>query len=300
MKSDILRKATAKVMTTRIGQLAYDKGPRAMVIGGVVVLIGTGIHAIVKTPAFYESMKDEPDGFVRAKAAIRTYAPDAIVAALAAAAIIGGDGIVNERVIQWMAAYKALDISYEELLGRFEEHLGKERFEEILYDVEEVDNEDGEKEKVYSQEACEKVLPYSRFFDEANPNWDNRNPMYNRNFLQLQHAYANQLLDARSSTCNAKATPVFLNEILEMNGDEWVDEGWNMGWCKDEEHPDEYISFGLDDMSDPAIRRFMLGDEPSVLLRYNCRWVRGALPRDVEFAGKRSWKDRLDGLVSID
>lgn len=296
MRCEILRKATTKLMTTRIGQLAYDKGPRAMVIGGVVVLIGTGIHAIVKTPAFYESMKDEPDGFVRAKAAIRTYAPDAIVAALAAAAIIGGDGIVNERVIQWMAAYKALDISYEELLGRFEEHLGKERFEEILYEAEEVENEDGEKEKVYSQEACEKVIPFSRFFDEANPNWDNRNPMYNKNFVMLQHAYVNQLLDARA----AEGKPLLFNEVLDYMGEERVDEGWFMGWFKDEDHPDEYVSFGLEDMRDPAIRRFMTGDEPSVLLRFNPRWIRGALPHDIDFAAKKSWKDRLDGLVSID
>lgn len=279
---DILKRAGAKLMTTRIGQLAYERGPRAMVIGGVVVLIGTGIHAIVKTPAFYESMKDEPDGFVRAKAAIRTYAPDAIVAALAAAAIIGGDGIVNERVIQWMAAYKALDISYEELLSRFEKHLGRERFEEILYEVEEVENEDGEKEGVYHPEERAKLSPFSRFFDESNPNWDNRNPMYNANFLEYQWKYLNsQLFPARAD----EKRVILANEVLEILGWEPVAEGYKMGWDP-ANHPDIRIDFGIDDMTRVENRMFKLGEEPSVLVTLNPYWVGDQIPRDIEFLPK--------------
>ena len=200
--------------------------------------------------------------------------------ALAAAAIIGGDGIVNERVIQWMAAYKALDISYEELLGRFEKHLGKERFEEILYEAEEVENEDGEKEIIVHPEERAKLSPFARFFDEANPNWDNRNPFYNKNFIMLQLAYLNQLLQARLDE-DPEHGVVLQNEAFEALGYEPVAEGYKMGWGKD-----DVISFGLEDMTNPMIRLFMLGEEPSVLLTFNSHWVGDRMSRDIDFLPK--------------
>ena len=292
--NEILRKVT----TSSFGRLVHDKGPRIAVIGGVATMLGSGVHAVVKTPAFYEEYKrlDAECAPIRdkAKLVLKTYAGDVIFAGLGAASVIGFDGLTNKRVTEWIAAYKALDVSYEELLKRFEEHVGDDKLEEILYDVHEEEDGDGEKRLVGSKEAKVMLSPFSRFYDEANPNWDNRNPMYNRNFLKQQLESWNTILGIRADYKDG----VTANEVLESLGYEKVFEGDRMGWNRFY-YPNDAISFGIEDhLDDPTKRAFYLGDEPSVIITLNCHYIGDTFSRDAEFL-PNIWK-RIDGFVHID
>ena len=103
---------------------------------------------------------------------------------------------------------------------------------------------------------------YAKFFDEFNPNWQN-DPEYNLMFLKSQQQYANDLLKARGR--------LFLNEVYDMLGIERTKAGQVVGWTYNMKNPtgDNFVDFGIYDMSKERVRAFVNGYEPSILLDFN-------------------------------
>jgi hypothetical protein len=66
---------------------------------------------------------------------------------------------------------------------------------------------------------------YARAFDPSNKHWANHSDS-NRIFLQVQEAYANDVLNAKGF--------VFLNDIYDMLGFERTAAGQLIGWFKEE------------------------------------------------------------------
>ena len=64
---------------------------------------------------------------------------------------------------------------------------------------------------------------------------------------------------------------MFLNEVYDMLGIPKSKAGQVVGWVYDEENPvgDNYVDFGIYDLSKERVRRFVNGDERNILLDFN-------------------------------
>ena len=82
-------------------------------------------------------------------------------------------------------------------------------------------------------------------------------------FLKAQQQYANDLLKAKGR--------LFLNEVYDMLGLERTKAGQVVGWVYNPENPtgDNFVDFGIYDMSKERVRAFVNGYEPSILLDFN-------------------------------
>lgn len=103
---------------------------------------------------------------------------------------------------------------------------------------------------------------YARFFDPSCSQWE-KNAEYNLNFLKNQERYANDVLKTRGH--------LFLNEVYDMLGFDHSQAGSLVGWIYDENNPDidNYVDFGIYDMSRTPNRNFVNGFEPVILLDFN-------------------------------
>ena len=80
-------------------------------------------------------------------------------------------------------------------------------------------------------------------------------------FLRAQENYAN---DKRR-----RYGHVFLNEVYELLGIPHSQAGAVVGWVRDSEVGDGYISFGIYDYTDANARQFVNGYESAILLDFN-------------------------------
>ena len=82
-------------------------------------------------------------------------------------------------------------------------------------------------------------------------------------YLKNQQAYANDLLKSRGY--------LFLNEVYEILGFPRTAAGQQIGWIYDEKHPigDNFVDFGLYNMTNEQTNNFVNGYERSVLLEFN-------------------------------
>ena len=82
-------------------------------------------------------------------------------------------------------------------------------------------------------------------------------------YLRKQQDYANDLLKSRGY--------LFLNEVYEMLGIQRTPAGQVVGWIYDEKNPngDNYIDFGIYDVTDERKRAFVNGFERNILLDFN-------------------------------
>ena len=83
-------------------------------------------------------------------------------------------------------------------------------------------------------------------------------------FLKTQERWANDMLQIRGH--------VMLNEVYDMLGMERTKEGCVVGWVLNNGHNgDNYISFGLENLSEQSIREFVAQkqDEPYIWLDFN-------------------------------
>jgi hypothetical protein len=98
----------------------------------------------------------------------------------------------------------------------------------------------------------------ARFFDETCPQWS-KTAEYNLAFLKCQQNYANDLLHSRGH--------IFLNEVYDMLGIPRSQAGSVVGWVKG--NGDDYIDFGIFDVTDGRKRDFVNGYERNILLDFN-------------------------------
>ena len=104
---------------------------------------------------------------------------------------------------------------------------------------------------------------YSFFFDECSPNWS-KDAEYNKMFLLKQQNYFTDRLRRKGH--------LFLNEVLDGLGIDRTSVGAVAGWVysEDPDHEgDNFVDFGIFDITSAANRRFVNGYEKNILLNFN-------------------------------
>ena len=201
----------------------------------------------------------------------KLYAPAVILGSASLGCLLASNDILRKRNAALSAAYMTVDKSFKEYRQRVVDRFGEEVEKEIRYNIkaEEVTStvvvEDGSETTV--TETVKTMDPnlysdYAKFFDEASPYWQ-KDPEYNLMFLKSQQQYATDLLRARGR--------LFLNEVYEMLGIEKTKAGQIVGWVYNPENPigDNFVDFGIFDMSKERVRAFVNGYEPNILLDFN-------------------------------
>ena len=202
----------------------------------------------------------------------KLYAPAVAVGALSITSIVAGHRILNKRNVALAAAYAVVDKSFKDYRGRVVERFGEALDKELRYNIkakeieEVVVDENGnqaiEKKTVYEIDDIPTHSEYARFFDEGSPDWQ-KDSEYNLMFLRRQQDYANDVLKTRGH--------IFLNEVYDMLGIPRTQTGQIVGWVYDEKNPngDNYVDFGIYDLSDERKRAFVNGFERNILLDFN-------------------------------
>jgi hypothetical protein len=201
----------------------------------------------------------------------KLYAPAVILGSASLGCLLASNDILRKRNAALSAAYMTVDKSFKEYRNRVAERFGDEIEKEIRYGIKAMEvettvvNEDGSETTITEQV---KVMDpnlysdYARFFDEASPCWQN-DPEYNLMFLKSQQQYANDLLKAKGR--------LFLNEVYDMLGIDRSKAGQVVGWVYNPENPtgDNFVDFGIYDMSKERVRAFVNGYETNILLDFN-------------------------------
>jgi hypothetical protein len=170
----------------------------------------------------------------------RLYAPAVLLTGAGLAAVTGSHVILTRRNTAVTAAYAALAHSYEDYRGRVREEVGDEKELTLYRAIEWIDVEGADG---MIQEPANAPgswgNPYTRFFDETNPNWTNSEEM-NLFFIECQERYYNHVLTTRGH--------VFLNEVYSNLGIPHSREGQAVGWLLDNDSfdgGDNYVDFGV-------------------------------------------------------
>ena len=201
----------------------------------------------------------------------KLYAPAVVLGGASLGCLLASNDILRKRNAALSAAYMTVDKSFKEYRNRVTERFGEEVEKEIRYGIKAeqlettVVDEDGNETTVTDTvKTMDPTLysDYARFFDAASPCWQN-DPEYNLMFLKAQQQYANDLLRAKGR--------LFLNDVYDMLGIEKTKAGQVVGWVYDRENPngDNFVDFGIYDMSKERVRAFVNGYETNILLDFN-------------------------------
>jgi hypothetical protein len=184
------------------------------------------------------------------------YGPSVVLGTASIGLLTGSHVQLTRRNAALTVTLSALSQAYNKYRERVQEEIGTERELMLYRDLhEEVVEMDGHKQTITVHDGHQYSL-YARVFDELCMNWC-QNPEMNRNFLNCQQNYANDLLKARGH--------VFLNDVYDAIGLERSTSGSICGWIRDGDG-DGYIDFGI---FDGGNKPFINGYEPSVWLDFN-------------------------------
>lgn len=297
-------KSTALVYFNKVKYKTIKHAPEIMaVVGGVGTVVGVvlackatlkvhdileetksdlnDIHEVSNDPKFNDIYTEESakkdTAIVYARTGIKfvcLYAPSASLIALSIASMIGSTFLQKKRNVALAAALATVDRGFREYRERVVEKYGIEADRRLRYNISDVEveetitDENGEERTVKKTiEVADNTDPngysvYARFFDEGNPYWK-KDDGYNAMFVKSIQNWANDRLRANGV--------LFLNEVYEALGLPKTKEGQIVGWIYDPDHPigDNYVDFGIYDVSRPAVRDFVNGYERSVLLDFN-------------------------------
>ena len=236
------------------------------------------IKSVQENPAYEDRYSDEDAqkdltiNYVQTGVKVaKLYAPSVALGVLSIGCLVGSHSVMQKRNAALSAAYLTVDKSFKEYKQRVIDRVGEEVEKEIRYGikaeevVETVTDEEGNETTV--TETVKMMNPnlysdYARFFDESSPYWQ-KDPEYNLVFLKAQQQYANDLLRAKGR--------LFLNDVYDMLGIEKTKAGQIVGWVYDPVNPngDNFVDFGIYDMSKERVRAFVNGYEATILLDFN-------------------------------
>ena len=193
----------------------------------------------------------------------KLYGPAVTLQIASIGCILGSHGIMKKRNVALMAAYKAVEQSFNDYRQRVIEEFGEEKDYDLKHGIQhekvKVD-EDGKKvTKTLNKADPNSISQYARFFDAASKEWQGI-PEYDLMFLKSQQNYMNDLLHARGH--------VFLNEVYDALGLERSRAGAVVGWILTKDG-DNYVDFGIFDGDRPRTRAFVNGTEENILLDFN-------------------------------
>lgn len=208
----------------------------------------------------------------------KVYAPAMALGAVSLGCMFGSHHIMSKRNASLTAAYIALDKAFTEYKGRVTERFGDRVQTELEQNIKAVEveskktNEDGTEEliKEYKDIAMGSNDIYSFVYDETVDTW-NRDAMLNRNYLMMMESAANRRLRSQGH--------LFLNDVLNLLGTHGgetlkIPAGQIVGWIYDpsNEKLANHVDFGVTSYvkNNDALNSFIDGDEPSVVLHFNC------------------------------
>ena len=202
---------------------------------------------------------------------VKLYAPAVSLGVLSVVSILSSNNIMRKRNIALAAAYTTVDRSFKEYRNRVVDRFGEELDKELKYnlknaEVEEtvVDEKGKEKtvKKTVSVANPNEYSEYARFYEDGCNGWM-KDAEHNLWYLKQQQNYANDLLRTRGY--------LFLNEVYDMLGIPRTRAGQVVGWFYDEKDPshDNFVDFGIFDITKEGSRDFVNGYERSILLDFN-------------------------------
>lgn len=264
--------------------------PKMEIYAGAGIMLGGTIHACYKTTKLkeineialkrveavhkkYEMMEVVDENqykkeVIKARARqvgdiALNYAGDAIAIGGGLALIMDGVHEYDSRLMKSAIAYTNLMSLYKQYRDRVKKEVGEEKEEEIYHGV---------KEDLEDRDICDS--PYTRIWAESCSDCWDQNPEVGRNFLKMQQASANNLIQSRMRSLGYGW--LYLNEVLEMLGYPLTDEGQDVGWFIDPEgklgNIEGVVDFGI---NRPINARFLASGAEEVLentcwLDFNC------------------------------
>lgn len=182
-----------------------------------------------------------------------TVAPAAIVGAATITMIYFSNSISKKRLAAVGAAYTALQTAFDGYKKTMVDTLGKETVEKIVApklpnvgkSAEEILSSDNKSDAADITDAViasmKDLSPYARIISEESSNcWDTSEDYTSEN-LQAVQLWANRRLERKGH--------LFLNEVFDQLGLSRTREGAVVGWIKNSENGDGYVSFGDFDSS---------------------------------------------------
>lgn len=206
---------------------------------------------------------------------VKLYGPAVLLGGLSIASILGGHNILRKRNVALGAAYAALDQGFNDYRKRVIERFGEEVDRQLKYNIKQekveetvTDPETGKTKKVKrtieTTDGVDMASPFARFYDDGCEGWE-KDPEMNLMFLRAEQNFANDRLKTRGY--------LFINEVYERLGIPTTKLGQAVGWVYDPENPDHegdnYVDFGIYDMTRPKSRDFVNGFERVILLDFN-------------------------------
>lgn len=200
----------------------------------------------------------------KAKDLIKLYLPSGVVIISSLGCILCSHTILAKRYAALGAAYTTLDACFKEYRNSVVDKYGEEADKEIKYGLKTKKNKNGEVTYESNDELvkkCNESSSYARIFDESNPYWD-ETPGYNQMFIK-------QVLQNAQDKLH-RVGIVYLNEVYKALGFKETKAGQVMGWSLNpDDNSDDFIDFGIYDISNLAKRDFVNGKEKSILLDFN-------------------------------
>lgn len=219
-----------------------------------------------------DSQKDKTIVYARTGLQLaKLYAPSVILGTLSIACVISSNNILRKRNAALAAAYTAVDKSFKNYRKNVVDRFGEELDKELKYNIkakeveETVTDEKGNEKKVKKTvniadpNGCS---PYAKFFDDGCSNWQ-KDAEHNLWYLKQQQNYANDKLRSQGY--------LFLNDVYDMLGIPRTSAGQIVGWIYDEKNPkgDNFVDFGIYDITKERNRDFVNGYERTILLDFN-------------------------------
>lgn len=208
---------------------------------------------------------------------VKLYWPAATLGLISVACILKAHGILSERNLALLAAYKSSEEAFLNYRNRVANEIGGDREDMVMHgihpvEVEETDAKGKTKKRTIEQLDPEVIKsdPERILFDEQNPNWQD-DAEANKTFLLSVENWANTVLKSRGH--------LFLNELRYELGLDPIPEGQLLGWIYSSKpmdgDGDNYVDLGIyqhvGDPTDEGMvkRQFFYGNNPSVMLYLN-------------------------------
>lgn len=296
-KSDILNKMSRTF--GKAGLAVKKHSPEILVVTGITGVVASAVmacKATTKAGVIVDEMKDEMNkihevsemgredyteedmkkdtALVYLQTGVKfakLYGPAVLLGTVSITCILASNNILRKRNVALAAAYATVDKGFKEYRSRVVERFGKDLDRELRYNIKAKEFE----ETVVDENGKETVVKttvnvadpntysdYARFFDDGCTGWS-KDAEHNLYFLKCQMNYANDKLKAQGY--------LFLNDVYKMLGIPVTKAGQCVGWIYDEKNPigDNFVDFGIYDMSKPVVRDFVNGYERTILLDFN-------------------------------
>lgn len=199
---------------------------------------------------------------------VKLYGPAVTLGVASIGCMLAAHGIMKKRNVAILAAYNAVEKSFNDYRQRVVEEYGEQKDKEFKYGIKAQEIEKTVTDKNGNTKTVKetvnvldpnKLSIYAREFNSSSPQW-NEIPEYNLVFLKSQQNYANDLLHARGH--------VFLNEVYDMLGLPRSQAGQVVGWVLGE--GDSFIDFGIYELRNSD---FVNGQGYSAILDFNVAGV---------------------------